>query len=618
MSQNSSWTKRIFVGLWTALNFCRKAFFNIIFLLIAGFILISLFSGEEKMVVPKGSALVLNPYGNLVIQKRYVDPLDKFLQEAFNQPEDEPEVLLSDVIFAIDNAREDKRIKALVLDLGGLAGGMDKLEQVARSIDKFKESGKPVYAIGDYYSQGQYYIAAHADKVYLNPMGVLLFDGYGSYGMYFKSMLEKIKATTHIFRVGTYKSFVEPYIRDDMSPAAKEANQAWLSEMWSLYKTNVATARGLDIAQFDEKIESFLAKFDEANGSFAQYALDNGWVDALATRDEVIASITEVVEPADNKRGYTHITYHDYDQVIRSPFPKVHGDNNVAVIAARGNILDGFQPEGSIGGDSTAMLLRKARQDDSVKAVVLYVDSPGGSAFASDIIRREIDLIKAEGKPVVVSMASVAASGGYWISSGADQIWAAPSTITGSIGVFGMFLTFENSLDYLGVHADGVGTTDFSGMSIARPLDPRIGQIFQRSVEHTYHNFIQMVGQDRGMSPEEVDHIAQGRVWIGTTAKEIGLVDELGYLPDAIKAAADLAKLDKFDTKYIQRELNEHEIMMQKLFGNAAVWLDKANVTTPHTGLLTLARQALSRFDSLTRFNDPQGTYAFCLPCSAE
>ncbi|WP_416304957.1 signal peptide peptidase SppA [Neptunicella sp. SCSIO 80796] len=620
MATGTSWTKSLFTGLWSFLNFLRNAFFNIIFLIIAIVLISAFMSGEEKVLVPSETALVLDLVGDVVIQKEAVDPFQEFIQEAFEQREDKPEVLLSDVIFAINNAKEDKRIKTLVLDLQNLGhAGLNKLEQISAAIDDFKQSGKPVYAIGDYYSQNQYYLAAHADHLYLNPMGSLLFEGYGRYGMYFKTALEKLKATTHVFRVGTYKSYVEPYIRDDMSDAAKQANQAWLDAMWRQYKTRVAEARGVPVNNFDEELDLFLTKFEQANGNFANYALQNNWVDALKTRQDVLTELTGLVGKSDdnnNKRGYTNIGFKDYLDVITSPFPHNGNGNNVAIVVAKGEILNGFQKPGTIGGDSTAQLLRKARMDDTVKAVVLYVDSPGGSAFASEVIRQEIENLKAAGKPVVAQMSSVAASGGYWISASADQIWAAPSTITGSIGIFGMFMTFENTLDYLGVHTDGVGTTEFAGLSATRALDPRVGAIFQRSIENGYEQFISMVAEERDMSKEQVDSIAQGRVWIGEKAQEIGLVDHLGYLSDSVAAAAELAGLEKYDTKDILPDISAKEKFWRELFGKAANVMGGAHIAqSENPQFMTMIKQLLGEFDSMTKLNDPQGIYAFCIAC---
>ena len=618
MSSGSSWTKSLFVGLWSILNFSRKLFFNLIFILLfIGFLSI-LMKDNNKIIVPNDSALVLKLAGSIVIEKRGVDPFEEFMQEAFENDNQDNEILLQDVLLTIENAKQDNRIKVLVLDLQQLSGaGLDKLEQISQALENFKESGKPVYAIGDNYSQNQYYLASHADHLYLNPMGFMLFEGYGRYPTYYKSALEKIKAQTHVFKVGTYKSAIEPYIRDDMSEAAKEANQAWLSAMWTQYKNNVAKARNLSPLNFDEKLEDFMVKFEQAGGDFAQYALQNGWVDALKTRDEVRQELIDLVGTNESGMSFKQISYRNYLKIISPSLPHLPNDmDKVGIVVAKGTILNGIQKPGDIGGDSTAELLVKARLDDSVKSVVLYVDSPGGSAFASEIIRQEVENLQKAGKPVVAVMSTYAASGGYWISAGADQIWAAPSTITGSIGIFGMFLTFENTLDYLGVHTDGVGTTDFAGFGITKTLDPRMGQILQRGIEHGYDQFISLVADKRDMSKEHVDTIAQGRVWIGETAKELGLVDEIGYLEDGIKAAAQLASLERYDTRYIQRSLSSREMFWKELFGQATVLMDGAFKTKTQSPFMAFVKELTVDIDTAAKFNDPMGVYSFCLECN--
>lgn len=617
MSTDKSWTKSFFSGIWSVLNFSRKLFFNIIFLIIFIGIISLFFRDNGQIGVQQDSALVLNLKGDIVIQKNAIDPFEEFMQQALGQANEKPEVLLQDILLTIDNAKQDQRIKTLVLDLQELNGaGLDKLEQIAQAVDDFKLSNKPVYAIGDYYTQEQYYIASHADHVYMNPMGWMLFEGYGRFGMYYKSALEKIKATTHVFKVGTYKSAVEPILRDDMSQPAKEANKAWLNGMWSQYKEGVAKVRGMSTNNFDEKVEDFMVKFENADGNFAQYALDNGWVDGLKTREQVLQELTSLVGEDDSKRGYKHIAFKNYLHIVNPPLPHLSSNmDKVGIVVAKGTILNGEQKSGTVGGDSTAELLRKARLDDSIKSVVLYVDSPGGSAFASEIIRQEVENLKAAGKPVVALMSTYAASGGYWISASADEIWAAPSTITGSIGIFGMFVSFENTLDYLGVHTDGVGTTDFAGMGLTRGIDPKMGQVLQRGIEHGYDQFISLVANERHMSKEDVDSIAQGRVWIGEKALELNLVDHLGYIDDAISAAAQRANLTEYDVTYVERTLNSSELFWNELFSNASVVLAKTQFAQSDSKLISLISKVTAGFDNVAKLNDPRGVYAFCLTC---
>lgn len=617
MARSSSWTKSLFVGIWSILNFSRKLFFNIIFIAIALMIILAISKDSKKIGVTPNSLLQLDLSGRLVIEKQEVDPFDKFMQEAFEEENDNPELLVRDVVFALENAAEDKRIEGAVLNLQGLMpSGLDKLRTVAQAIDAFKESGKPVFAVGDYYTRDQYYLAAHASEVYLNPMGAVLVDGYSRFGLYFKGLLDKLKVSTHIFRVGTFKSFVEPYIREDMSEAAKEANIAWLSTYWEQYKFDVATARGFDMTNFDEKFDSFLEKFRAVDGSFSEYALQHGWVDELKTREQIRDKMKTLVDSADNKKGYAVTSLNTYLSVIRSPIPKnLTKKDTIAIVVASGQILDGNQKAGTIGGDSTARLLREARLDDKVKAVVLRVDSPGGSANASEVIRQEVLNLKAAGKPVIAQMGSYAASGGYWISVSTDYIVASPSTITGSIGVFGMFLTFEDSLGHIGVNSDGVSTTELSDLSPARALSDGHRDMFQLSVEHTYKNFISLVSEERGLDIERADEIAQGRVWIGETALELGLVDELGELDQALQKAAELAELEDYDTQYITRKLSAQELFWKEFFGQTLAYAARSAITNMESPLVGMVKQVISDFSELDKLNDPQGMYVLCLQC---
>jgi protease-4 len=621
MSEKKSWTKSFFIGSWNVINFTRKFVLNVIFFIILIAVLIGISnSGVEKAVVPNSSALVLNLSGNLVIEKQYVDPAEKFAAEAFGQGTDNPEILVRDLVKVINNAKEDKRIKTLVLQLDGLSGGgLDKMRLVAQALMDFKESGKPVYAMGDYYGQNQYYLAAHADNVYLNPMGAMIIEGYGRYRMYYKEGLEKLRASVHVFKVGKFKSAVEPYLRDDMSPEARLANEAWMNELWSQYKSDVASARNMELSNFDEKMDQLIPKFESVNGDFAQYALQNGWIDGLRSRNDFREEMVTLLGEADNKVGYNTVKYENYLSLITPKIPLPESSKQkVAIVIAKGTILDGTQKPGTIGGDSTAELLREARLDDSVKAVVLQVDSGGGSAFASEVIRKEVDLIKAAGKPVVASMATYAASGGYWISASADEIFAEPSTITGSIGIFGMMTTFERTLEYIGVRTDGVGTTELAGISPTRGLSPGIKQIIQMNIERGYERFINLVATERGMTAEAVDQIAQGRVWIGTQALELGLVDKLGSLQDAVESAAALAELDDYDTKYIVRTLSDKELFWQNfLQGTASVFsgLDIEPKTSAFQEMLTKVDADLKQF---TQLNDPLSTYAMCIECQVD
>ena len=495
MNSKPSFIKRIFSALWRFISLTRQIIVNLVFFVFFFAFIAIIGSDTEQITVPDKTALVLNLVGDIVEQKHEVDPMQAFLTETLDEKEDRPEVLLANLTDVIAKAKNDDRVEIILLQLQGLnRTGLTKLQDIGQALTDFKTSGKKIIALADQYSQDQYYLASYADEIWLNPEGFMLLDGYGRYKMYFKSALEKLAISQHIFRVGTYKSAVEPFMRDNMSEQAKEANKLWLADLWQQYKQDVARERGFETDNFDETFTALLAKFSEADASFAQYALQNNWVDALKTRQQMRGELIDLVGKNTKGDSFSQIGYKDYlDASYTAEAITPDSSDKVAVIVAKGNILNGTQKPGTIGGDSTAKLLRKARYNKEVKAVVLRVDSPGGSAYASEIIRQEVELLKQAGKPVVASMGTYAASGGYWISASADQIYAAPSTITGSIGIFGMMMTFEKSLGKLGVYTDGVGTTDFAGFGPTQPLSDGLAQLFQLSINKGYKNFINLV-----------------------------------------------------------------------------------------------------------------------------
>lgn len=636
MTKKNGIIRTFFSSLWRVFNFTRAAIINLFFFIFLLSFIVLLAADDESQQVPDNTALVLNLVGDIVEQKRAVDPMEAFLSEALEQDDDKPEILITELISVIEKAKDDERIQIIVLQLQGLnRTGLSKLQDVASALESFKSSGKTLIALGDQYTQDQYYLASVADEIWLNPQGFMLLDGYGTYQMYFKTALEKLAINQHIFRVGTYKSAVEPFLRDDMSAEAKEANKLWLNDLWSQYKADVAKRRDFSVENFDDSIEQLITKFSNADSSFAQYAHKNQWVDELKTREEMRLSLIDMVGKNEKGTTYSHIGYKKYQKAAKQQVgAEVPAETNikekVAIIVAKGTILDGKQKPGTIGGDSTAKLLRKARNDNSVKAVVLRVDSPGGSAYASEIIRQEVELLKQSGKPVVASMGTYAASGGYWISASANKIYAAPSTITGSIGIFGMMMTFEESLGKLGVYTDGVGTTDIAGFGPTQALTPNMAKLFQLAINKGYQEFIQLVAENRDMTIEQVDSIAQGRVWSGTKAKELGLVDELGNLQDAILAAATIAELAEYDTKLIEEEQSPRHKLMQQLFGKTskvlALFSDGESQSAELTDLLNsnvnnaapinqLLKRATTQIQQLQQYNDPQGKYVLCVVC---
>ncbi len=615
--------RRLFGGIGRIYRGFRAVILNLLFIALVSIIAISIFSGDDKVEVPATAVLVLNLTGDLVEEKRWTDPIAKALNESLGGQEEAPEVLVSDVVTVVEKATKDNRIQAMVLDLSMLnRGSLDKMQLIGDAIEDFKAAGKKVFAYGGFYGQTQYYLASYADEISLSPMGAVLLEGYGSYPMYYKNALEKLKINTHVFRVGTYKSAVEPFLRNDMSDAAKEANIAWLTELWSDFKTQVAGRRGFTPDNFDETYGALLEKLQAANGDLSQYALSAGLVDHIKTREDFRRDLIAIVGEND-EHTYNHVTFGDYANIV---IPKKKFDNpltdKVAVVVARGVIVDGHAKAGSVGGDSTAALLRRARHDDKIKAVVLRIDSPGGSAYASEIIGQEIRLLREAGKPVIASMGAVAASGGYWIAAPTNEIWAAPTTITGSIGIFGLMHTVEDVLPALGLNVDGVGTTELAGLSgglfLFKGLDDKAKDLFQLLIERGYTEFLTLVSENRNMTIAEVDKVAQGRVWTGSKALELGLVDKLGNFDDAIAAAAEKAGLTNFDVKVMQQELTPGEQMIKDLLGEASAqgWLPQSSVSAEHKLLGKLTNQLKQDFVLLNQFNDPNGIYSYCVSCS--
>ncbi|MEE2023674.1 signal peptide peptidase SppA [Alkalimonas mucilaginosa] len=622
---NPGIVRRFFGGIWHGYKVFRSIILNTLFILIVLILLISIFSGKDKVQVPATSALVLNLQGDIVEEKRFVDPFSTIVNESLGGQSDPAEILLSDVLQVIQHATKDDRIHAMVLDLSGLGrASLDKLQAIGKELEQFKASGKHIYTRGAYFGQGQYFLASYANEVHLDPMGAVLLEGYGSYPMFYKSALEKLKVNTHVFRVGTYKSAVEPFIRDTMSDEAKQDALFWLNDLWHNYKAEVAERRGFEPASFIETRDTFFEKLQQQDGDLASMALALGLVDTLSTQQEFRQKMISLVGENDNQT-YNHVTFDDYLSLV---VPRQSFDNpltdKVAVIVARGMIVDGNAKAGTIGGDSTAAMLRRARNDDKVKAVVLRIDSGGGSAFASEIIGREVMALRAAGKPVIASMGAVAASGGYWIAAPATEIWASPTTITGSIGIFGLFHSLEDSFHALGINVDGVGTTELAGFSSGLPfykgLQPREKDIFQLLIERGYKDFLSLVGEHRGMSLEEVDKVAQGRVFTGQHALQYGLVDKLGSFDDAIAAAAERAGLSNYDVKIIGHELSPFEQMVIELFGGAANqgWLPQIGTSPERQAINRMTQQLRHDFVTLSNFNDPQGLYAFCLMCQID
>ena len=591
---------------WNSVSLLRRIVGNLLFLLLIIFFIAIVFfdSGEE---VPDGAALILSPEGNIVEQQTEI----MLARE---------ETLLKDVIDVIDFAKDDERIEVLVLDLKKMEkAGISKLQSIGSALERFGSSGKQIFAFGDYFNQQQYYLAAHADRLYLNPMGAIMLQGFGLYRKYYKTALEKLQVQFHVFKVGTYKSALEPFLRDSMSDYAKEANLAWLTVLWDFYKVDVASRRGFRPQDLDDLINNLPGHLAQADGDAALMALNLGLVDELKTRDEVRKELIERLGQDKDGLTFKQIAFDEYLSRIRPALMKIHpAKDKVGIIVASGIIMDGEQPSGRIGGDTMADLLVQAREDENVKAVVVRVDSGGGSATASEVISREIELTRQAGKPVFVSMGSIAASGGYWIAAPADQIWATPTTITGSIGIFGAFPTFEKSLKSLGITSDGVGTTRLSdAFDPSRPLNDLVAQSMNQMIEQGYRRFVQRVAEGRNMKPEAVEKIAQGRVWAGITAKDLGLVDKIGSLQDTVDAIAETADLTDYEISYITQPLTTRELLIKRLNRLLAGIFDVLS-PTDHPAKILYDTVIDTEIDHVLRADDPAGSYAYCLNCNIQ
>ncbi|MCC2522549.1 signal peptide peptidase SppA [Vibrio coralliilyticus] len=606
----------IFKGIWKLITFIRLALVNLIFLATIGIIYFIYTSAESPVPsVPQESALVLNISGPIVEQSRYVNPMDSFTGSLFGQ--DMPrENVLFDIVESIRHAKDDPKITGIVLALRDMPEtNLTKLRYIAKALNEFKASGKPIYAAGEFYNQSQYYLASYADKIYLAPDGAVLIKGYSAYSMYYKTLLEKLDVNTHVFRVGTYKSAIEPFVRDDMSDAAKESASRWLGQLWGAYVDDVATNRQVSAKTLNPTMEEFLGLLKEQDGDLAALSLELGLVDELATRQQVRADLTEVFG-SNGEDSYNYVDYYEYQATMKPKFDLSQDD--IAIVVASGAIMDGSQPRGTTGGDTVAALLRQARNDDKIKAVVLRVDSPGGSAFASEVIRNEIEALKEAGKPVVASMSSLAASGGYWISMGADRIVAQPTTLTGSIGIFSVITTFEKGLNKLGVYTDGVGTSPFSGVGITTGLSDGAADAFQMGIEHGYHRFIGLVSESREIPLKDMDSIAQGRVWTGQDAAKLGLVDKMGDFDDAVKLAAELAKVEDYNLYWVEEPLSPAEQFIQDFMNQVKVNLGVDARALLPAALQPVAAQVVQDASLLDSFNDPKGQYAFCLNCQVQ
>ncbi len=601
---------RFFNGIWSIIVWCyRLVVIAVILLFILGFWFGK--KGSSGLTVEDNVALVIAPSGELMEQID-IDPAQKFAEKFNGQPPSQ--TLLRDLITALDTARDDKRIPLAVVKLDDLSGaGLAQLEELNAAIDRFKAKGKPVYAFANTYEQAHYFVAAHATEVSLDPLGAVTVEGLSSYQNYFKDALDKLGVTVNVFRVGEYKSAVEPFLRNDMSEEAKAANRDWMSDLWTRYGTLVGTARELPADAVSNYVNGFANGMTVLRGDAAKYAEASKLVTHIETLQTFRQRIAKTVRMDADTGSFRQIYFGDYLRATRlASATAAATENHVGLVVVQGEIVDGDGQPGQAGGDSVSDLLDQARRDDNVQAVVLRVNSPGGSVFASEQIRRGVQALRDAGKPVVASMSSVAASGGYWVSMASDKIVAHESTITGSIGIFGIIPTFEGPLTKLGVHTDGVATTSLAGsMRIDRPLSAEVKTIVQASIDKGYRDFINGVATGRNLPPAAVDKIARGRVWSGLKAKQLGLVDSFGGLDDATKMAASLAKLQEghYSLQEFTPESESPLQSMMRFFGSS---MSRLQSRTSLTALITELKSAQELRHLTGWMNDPRGAYARC------
>jgi protease-4 len=606
-AKKKSSLRQFFSGLFAAVDFTRRLVINGLFLLLVVIALVALFSGGGGGSLEPKTTLVIDPQG-AIVEQYSAEPLDRALGESLGDPV--KETRRRDIVQALESAAKDPHITQALLVTHGITGiGPATTRELAAALREFRKSGKKLVAYADGYEQRGYLLAAQADEVLLHPQGAVLLEGLGRYRTYFADAFEKFGIDAHLFRVGEYKSAGEPYIRPDSSPEADEADLFWMNDVWSRHLADIAEARKLDAATLAAQIADYPNLLHQAQGDLAKMALAQDLVDELVTRDELEARLAATGAPGKDERGFRRVDLNAYLQRLNA-VPQLPKPNTVAIVVAEGEIVDGEGKPGSIGGETTSKLIRKAREDEHVKALVLRVNSPGGSVFPSELIRREVELTRAAGKPVVVSMGDLAASGGYWISMNADRIYADPSTITGSIGIFGLFFNVPEAMGKVGLNTDGVGTTWLAGaFDPARPLDPRVGAMIQEVLNDGYDEFISKVAAARGQDKAAVDAIARGRVWSGAQAKAHGLVDDFGGLAVAVADAARRAKLDdQHATRYIEKPPGMLEtILIEASRNSATALLREHGFLSPLSLLREPARSELERLQRLMRARPASG-----------
>ena len=602
--------RTVFRFFWRLLDGLRKVVHLILMLLLLG-LFVALVS-PAPVIVPSSSALVISPSGDLVDQLTGT-PLDHALEAASGEL---GETLVGDLVEAIDRAAEDSRIEALVLNLDEMgSAGITKLNRVAEAVARFRESGKRIVASGGGYSQAQYLLASVADEIYLHPLGDLFFQGFGYYRLFFGDAVDSLLLDWHVFRAGEYKTLHDSATRPQMSEVEKQEARIFIDQLWQGYRDRVAAARSATPDAIQQFADGYLDRLREADGDMALLAKQAGLVDELLTFDEVEHRLVELVGQDGETGSYRQIDFRDYLHAARlSAGRSMGGKGDVAVIVASGMIIDGEQPPGTVGSDSMIELIQQARDDDDIRAVVLRVDSGGGSQFASDLILSELQLLRDAGKPLIVSMGDIAASGGYLISLAAEEIWASPDTVTGSIGVVAALPVADRALEKIGIRLDGIGTTRYSGdFSPLGGLSPEAQEIIQLSVDASYRRFLAQVADGRSMSIEDVEPMAGGRIWTGRDAQRLGLVDKLGGLEAAIESAAERAGWeDDYEVRYRERAINFVAALAIRFLAGVSGVARRFGFEVTGSPLSRLLGRLAPESMRLLELRDPRGIYYDC------
>ena len=597
---------------WRNLNRLRK-FIHAILLLSFLSIILALLSPKYPNIY-ENSILMIDPKGKLVDQLPG-DPFDRAVNEFFGEMGNE--TLVQDIIDALDHAKNDERIKIIYLNLNELDyGGLSKLERIRIALGDFKESGKTVVAFAEFYNRSSYYLASSAQQVYLHPEGVIFPEGFSFYSNYYNDLINKLKVNWNIFRAGSFKTAVEPFMRNDMSIESKDSRLRVAKILWKKYESDITETKSISDNALTRFSEDLLNNIEKERTNIAQIALNSNLIDGLVTEDQLSKDLMRKISIEEDEYADHLIDLDGYLANVRSS-KKLHEDeNNIGIIVASGEILDGKHAPGSIGDESISLLLKQAKEDESIKALVLKIDTPGGSAFASEKILNELLQFQSTGKPIVVSMGSVAASGGYWIAMAADKIFASEATITGSIGVFAMFPTFQDSFAEIGIYSDGLGTNQWSGsFRLDREMTPQLKRLVQSQVEYGYNEFIEKVSKHRDMIRVDVEEIAKGQIWTGSEAVNNGLIDAIGGMDESVKEAAKLANLDEgtYGTVFIENPVGPMKLLTQSSLEALSALGINDGINKKKSNSITLIDRYLKEIISpVMRFNDPKGIYAYC------